>query len=213
MSGCVAAESMTFLKAIIKSKHFLFSRLGYPTRAAKDTFRRTCTLPNAPSTRSAHSTFIDLKCCTSALRSPKRPQRKLLWSESEKMSSKCYVVQRQIAWQHDTEGHGVLWSATSWAQHRQRASHNHQPHDVSGHPEVVGGDRHGRLALGREILYITTSWKQFQRLQMCQNWDNKSFYAPPPLGGGGGIKPFFRGVLIEVGSQAIERQPDWSSDG
>ena len=27
----------------------------------------------------------------------------------------------------------------------------------------------GDVSLGREILYTTTSWKQFQRLQVCQN--------------------------------------------
>ena len=41
------------------------------------------------------------------------------------------------------------------------------------------------VVLGREILYATTSWKQFLRLQMCSNCD-KSFYTPPPLGGGSG---------------------------
>ena len=52
----------------------------------------------------------------------------------------------------------------------------------------VGADVCGCMRvglLGREILYTTTSWKQFQRLQMCQNRD-KSLYTPPPLGGGGG---------------------------
>ena len=40
--------------------------------------------------------------------------------------------------------------------------------------------------LGREILYTTTSWKRHLRLRLYQNRD-KSFYTPPPLGGGGGV--------------------------
>ena len=43
-----------------------------------------------------------------------------------------------------------------------------------------------RELLGREILYSTTSWELFLRLQMCSNWDN-NFYTPPHLGGGGGV--------------------------
>ena len=40
------------------------------------------------------------------------------------------------------------------------------------------------VLLEREILYTTTSWKWFWRLRLYQNW-YKSFYTPPPLGGGG----------------------------
>ena len=41
------------------------------------------------------------------------------------------------------------------------------------------------ILMGREILYPTTSQKQFLRPQMHQNL-NKRFYTPPPLGGGDG---------------------------